>query len=77
MKSQYLATKENAMVFDMIVAQADFDFGEQFTQMLNTAKVKLWRSVARNEGTVTAAWTTNKETLTTALQELDLWFMSK
>ena len=77
MKTQYLGTLESAKVFDLILATCDFDFGEQYSSILNHAKRILWRYVGRNEGTVTAAWTENSESLKTSLAELDYWFMSK
>ena len=76
-KSQYLATKENAQVLDFVTERVNFDFAEQHGQMLNNAKDLLWTSVAKNGGTVSDVWTEQKETLTDALKQLDLWFMSK
>ena len=74
MKAKYLGTSEASRVFDIILDNSDFDFGEQFNVALEGAKYKLWRSVAKNEGTVDGAWETNSDKLTTALRELDEWF---
>lgn len=77
MKARYLGTSEAARVFDIILDNSDFDFGEQFNVALEGAKYKLWRSVAKNEGTVDGAWETNADKLTAALRDLDDWFMVK
>ena len=77
MKAQYLGTAKSAKIFDIILDNADFDFGEQYSIALDGAKQKLWRSVAKNEGTVSGAWTTNEKTLNKKLQELDAWFLAQ
>ena len=77
MKARYLGTSEAARVFDIILDNSDFDFGEQFNVALEGAKYKLWRSVAKNEGTVSGAWDTNSDKLTAALRDLDDWFLVK
>lgn len=77
MKAQYLGTAKSAQIFDIILDNADFDFGEQYSIALDGAKHKLWRFVAKNEGTVSGAWTTNEKTLNKKLQELDAWFLAQ
>ncbi len=77
MKAQYLGTSKAAQVFDIILDNADFDFGEQYQAAMDYAKVRLWRSVAKNEGTVSGAWTTYGTALTQKLQELDAWFLAR
>ena len=77
MKAQYLGTAKASQVFDIILAHADFDFGEQYSIVLESAKKLLWRNVAKNEETVTGAWATNEKTLTKKLQDLDAWFLAQ
>lgn len=76
MKTQYLGTAKASQVFDLILEHADFDFGEQYQAILGGAKGLLWRSVAKNEGTVGAAWETNKGNLIEKLGDLDAAFLA-
>lgn len=77
MKAQYLGTAKASQVFDIILDHADFDFGEQYSIVLESAKKLLWRNVAKNEETVTGAWATNEKVLTKKLQDLDAWFLAQ
>ena len=77
MKAQYLGTAKASQVFDIILAYADFDFGEQYSVALEGAKKLLWRYVAKNEETVSGAWATNEKLLTKKLQDLDAWFLAQ
>ncbi len=76
LKAQYLGTLKSAQVFDLILEHADFDFGEQYSFALESAKGKVWRGVLKNETTVTSAWETYKDTLNQALSNLDAWFLA-
>lgn len=78
MKAQYLGTSKAAQVFDIILDHADFDFGEQYSIVLENAKYKFWRSLgAAGTGTVSGAWQTHGDTVTKKLQELDTWFLAQ
>lgn len=76
MKAQYLGTTKASQVFDLILEHADFDFGEQYQAILSGAKGKLWRYVAKNEGTVGASWETYKGDLIEKLNDLDTAFLA-
>ena len=75
MKAQYLGEAKASQVFDLILENADFDFGDQYQVALEGAKWKIWRGPAKNEETVSGAWATHEATLTKKLQELDAWFL--
>lgn len=77
MKTQYLGTQKASQVFDIILDHAAFDFGEQYSWIMENAKVKLWRTIGKNGGTVSGAWTTYADQLNAALSELDAWFLAR
>lgn len=78
MKAQYLGTSKAAQVFDIILDNAAFDFGEQYQAVMEGAKYHLWRGLGiKGTGTVSGAWETHGSNLTTLLEKLDAWFLAQ
>ena len=75
MKTRYVKTEDSSMVFDLILKQADFDFGQIYAVALDDMIQKLWREPCYYESiSIPRSLLTYKGGLNQKLEILDKWF---
>ncbi|MBQ8214366.1 MAG: hypothetical protein IJZ80_10180 [Clostridia bacterium] len=75
MKTRYVKTEDSSMVFDLILAQADFDFGQIYAVALDDMIQKLWREPCYYDNiSIPRLLLSYKNGLNKKLESLDKWF---